>query len=478
MSRKTLGGFAASSTFSHGGPSRPDVSMIVPCYNAAATLADTLTSVQAQTHESWEAICIDDGSTDQTPELLARMARSDLRICHFRVPNGGAPAARNRGLAVARAQHVIFLDSDDILRPQAVEVLLRMRDHVGDRAIIAGGVELLDRAGRSLALFRFPNVSEFTVDGILRDSGLWVTMLVPKAVLGDRPFDETLPPCEDTDLWLRLAHEGVGFAKVPRVVFGYRLHAASVSHNTDRRFASGRRVFERWLPHAREPRPLRDLIHRHACMCGAVALACGAPHTLRRYWSELPPLNPTEVFPVAVAYAIQWAYLFVYGAARQTWSEHADDWLPGIERWLRDGPLAPYAEAVLGKLRQIAPEPQDGTEVVHQLLADRPDVRRIVVYGVGTNGLRLLELLRNDVRLRSCGLWLADDQASELTFELLGLPRDDPRRWTTWPAGTLVLVTPNESGAMRTTLRRAGGRAGVDFVALAEAAVPATAGAV
>ena len=89
------------------------VSIIIPAYNAAKTIADTLNSVLAQTYPEWEAIVVDDGSTDATGEIVRRFLRRDARFRIVAKCNGGEAAARNSGIAEARYDWLLFLDADD-----------------------------------------------------------------------------------------------------------------------------------------------------------------------------------------------------------------------------------------------------------------------------------------------------------------------------------------------------------------------------
>ncbi|HEX2100455.1 MAG TPA: glycosyltransferase family A protein, partial [Candidatus Synoicihabitans sp.] len=99
------------------------VSVIIPAHNAAATLPDTLESLLAQTSPQWEAIIIENGSTDHTASIAARYAERDTRIRLHRLPEAGVSAARNVGLADAQYERVLFLDADDTLLPQHLEIL-------------------------------------------------------------------------------------------------------------------------------------------------------------------------------------------------------------------------------------------------------------------------------------------------------------------------------------------------------------------
>lgn len=94
----------------------PDISIIIPIYNAVKYLKTCLGCVTTQTYRNIEIICVDDGSTDETPTLLDEHARNDSRIRVIRKTNGGVASARNAGLDAARAEHILFLDQDDTVR--------------------------------------------------------------------------------------------------------------------------------------------------------------------------------------------------------------------------------------------------------------------------------------------------------------------------------------------------------------------------
>ncbi len=91
----------------------PGISVIIPVYNMADYLPDAVESLRAQSMTDWEAICMDDGSTDGSPGLLDKYAREDPRFRVFHQENRGAAAARNRGMDLARGRFLFFLDPDD-----------------------------------------------------------------------------------------------------------------------------------------------------------------------------------------------------------------------------------------------------------------------------------------------------------------------------------------------------------------------------
>ena len=104
---------------------QPLVSIIIPVYNLEGYLGACLRSVMAQTYTNWEAVCIDDGSTDGSFAVLCDWQAKDVRIRALHYENGGVSAARNRGMEEAKCDYFFFLDGDDVLHPQAVELLVQ-----------------------------------------------------------------------------------------------------------------------------------------------------------------------------------------------------------------------------------------------------------------------------------------------------------------------------------------------------------------
>jgi hypothetical protein len=127
--------------------SLPSVSVVIPCYNAESHVRDAVASVQAQTHPPIEIICVNDGSTDRTLEVLRRLSLRDARIHVIDGPNEGAAVARNRGIVQARGTYLQFLDADDVLRPQKLGHQLRLaarRDAAPDLIFAAFDLAPLD----------------------------------------------------------------------------------------------------------------------------------------------------------------------------------------------------------------------------------------------------------------------------------------------------------------------------------------------
>ena len=122
----------------------PTVSVCIPTYNRREYLAETLESVYAQTYKDYEVIVGDDGSTDGTDEMLSQ-GGYDLR--YYRLDHQGQPAARNRLIELATGRFITFLDSDDVLYPDAVERLMAVIDSHGPDVFAYGSHVGIDEHG-------------------------------------------------------------------------------------------------------------------------------------------------------------------------------------------------------------------------------------------------------------------------------------------------------------------------------------------
>ena len=182
----------------------PLVSVIIPTYNRRAMVQEAVDSVLAQTCSDFELIVVDDGSEDGTAESLARYG-SAMRI--YSQPRGGVAAARNRGAERAAGLYLAFLDSDDLWLPRKLEVQIAfMRERPWVQ--ICQTEEIWIRRGARVN----PKKKHRKPSGDIFRASLELCLVSPSAVMMRRElfdavggFDETLPACEDYDLWLRVA---------------------------------------------------------------------------------------------------------------------------------------------------------------------------------------------------------------------------------------------------------------------------------
>jgi glycosyltransferase involved in cell wall biosynthesis len=217
----------------------PLVTVVVPAFDAEATLAETLRAVAAQTYRRIEILIVDDGSTDATPEIAADFCTSDARARLIRKDNGGVASARNRGIAEAGGEWVAPVDADDLWHPTKIErqiaaalsapeapgfVYCWFRVIDGAGRIIGAG-EPWTVQGRVLGRLAYRNV-------VGNGSAL---LLSKRATLEAGGYDDSLRArdaegCEDVALQLEIArHHPV--AVVPEYLVGYRFQPGSMSRN-------------------------------------------------------------------------------------------------------------------------------------------------------------------------------------------------------------------------------------------------------
>lgn len=222
------------------------VSIVIPARNAEATLRETLASLRAQTAGDWEAVLVDDGSTDGTRALADTIAREERRLRVIGTEAAGVGAARNLGLAQARHDRVLFLDADDLLRPSALELLGAELDLDPELVGAYCGWARLTPDGREAGRLEAPRLAdpfaELASQCLFPIHACLVRTELVRAVGG---FDPQLVTCEDWDLWLRLARLGRPFAAVAEVLALYRMRERSASVDGRRMLEDGLEVLAR-----------------------------------------------------------------------------------------------------------------------------------------------------------------------------------------------------------------------------------------
>lgn len=212
--------------------SNPAVSVIIPAYNVAPYIGETLDSLLVQTHADWEAVVVNDGSTDGLDDVLARYA-DEPRIRVVDQANTGLAGARNRGIAEARADVIALLDGDDRYRPAYLETMLAALaadpglGFVFCDAIMFGTPT---REGRRFSEFEPQDGPVTLTRVILRQINIFGSTTIRRAALDEvGGFDPRLRACEDLDLWLRILAAGYGAARVDAALVEYRRRTDSLS---------------------------------------------------------------------------------------------------------------------------------------------------------------------------------------------------------------------------------------------------------
>ena len=222
------------------------VSVVIPAFNAEATIDETLRSVRSQSHDQLEIIVVDDGSTDDTLAIAERHADRDTRITIIRQDNAGVAAARNAGWQAARAEFIAFIDADDLWAPGKVERQLRAMIDGGERTgLVYSWYAWIDAKSRvslkSDPVFHAGEVLDYLLEGNFIGNGS-AAMVRREALIAARGFESGLRAsgaqgCEDLLFYCRVA-ETYRFAVVPEYEIGYRYLPNNMSSDMTRMFRS------------------------------------------------------------------------------------------------------------------------------------------------------------------------------------------------------------------------------------------------
>lgn len=205
------------------------VSVIVPLFNKAATVRRTLRSIGAQTYTHWEAIVVDDGSTDDGPSIVEGMGDSRFRL--IRQTNAGPGAARNRGLRESHGEYVAFLDADDEWKPEYLAKAVGILDDPSSPAAVTSGwwEEPLHRKGPAFADRLQPGLYRVTPEWDAQQLVERLIVFSPCSTVGRREVVEAYggfydqAGCrygEDAHLWLKvLLNEPCYLSLEPLAVF-------------------------------------------------------------------------------------------------------------------------------------------------------------------------------------------------------------------------------------------------------------------
>jgi peptidoglycan/xylan/chitin deacetylase (PgdA/CDA1 family)/GT2 family glycosyltransferase/2-polyprenyl-3-methyl-5-hydroxy-6-metoxy-1,4-benzoquinol methylase len=225
----------------------PLISIVIPARNAAATLAETLDSVLAQSIGDWEAIIVDDGSTDATAAITASYAARDPRFSGVTGPGKGVGNARNLGIAAARGKYLHFLDADDWNDPSFYEKLLNaLAAHPGATIAYCGYCRIMPGGGVTEP-YRMPDMADGPFEDFARGCPVAIHAVLVERELIVRlgGFDTSLGNCEDWDLWQRVARFPGKWILVDEGLAYYRTDGTSLSRNVEWLLAHSRIILKR-----------------------------------------------------------------------------------------------------------------------------------------------------------------------------------------------------------------------------------------
>jgi len=222
----------------------------MPVYNGQAYLEQALNSMLAQSFQDWELVVIDDGSTDSTPNILARYTDSRIKVIHQ--DNSGEASARNMGLDHAKGDYIAFLDADDYYFPNALKDLSSFLECRSEYGVAYSNGEICDSNNQQIMTLSEIRPGFFTGDIldqlVLSSSVITVPVctMTRRSVIFEHSiqFDRNLVIGPDWDFWIQLAvHTGFGY--LDSMTCRYRIHNTNITRTVDLKKRRKDQVFGR-----------------------------------------------------------------------------------------------------------------------------------------------------------------------------------------------------------------------------------------
>lgn len=218
------------------------ISIIVPAYNAARYISETIESIRAQTYQEWELLIVDDGSTDNTKLIVNSYCEVDKRVKYIYQVNGRQGKARNNGLAHASGEYIAFIDADDLWLPEKLLLQVEQLEDLGVSMVFCNTYIFSEKFKPGAATNALLPKLGVTVGSFSGDKGLALFLLknrVPiltvlakrEAIIKAGGFTEnrSLQNAEDYHLWVKMLLQGYSLQGLDCTLAAYRKHTLSVS---------------------------------------------------------------------------------------------------------------------------------------------------------------------------------------------------------------------------------------------------------
>jgi len=224
----------------------PKISVIIPTYNRAKYIARAIDSVLCQTFRDKEIIVVDDGSTDETPSILASY-KDKIRVLNQ--INSGVSAARNRGIVKSKGQYLAFLDSDDVWTPDKLEVQAAVLDTNPDVGIVYGKLAIVDDQGNRKGTKPEEATGSNFVELLSIGGDLPTSSVMVRRECFERAgyFDETMDMMEDFEMWVRIARQYDLYEITDRILATYLEHDGQVTQSKVKVYRGRVKLFEKFL---------------------------------------------------------------------------------------------------------------------------------------------------------------------------------------------------------------------------------------
>lgn len=276
----------------------PLISVVIPTYNRADLLPRAIQSVLNQTFKDFELIVVDDGSTDNTEEIVAGFRRQIGNVFYVRQPNSGQCAdPKNHGIELSTGRYLAFLDSDDEWLPRKLEMQLQLLENKPALGFVGCNITVFDnKTGLTL---RTHDLDRYVRNDFVEEV-LKLNVLTPSAVMVRRAvidnvgvFDTELKVADDLDMWLRISDK-YAFGFVPEFLLRYCIHGGSMLGNL--RIKNETIEYERIFAKHRERMARYPSVYRSALRrLGSKYCAMGESPKGRAYYAQALRSDPRSL---------------------------------------------------------------------------------------------------------------------------------------------------------------------------------------
>ena len=212
------------------------VSIIIPAYNIELYIEATIDSALRQTHFNIELIVVDDGSTDNTANIVQAICNQDTRARLIKQKNTGVSAARNTGFSASKGKYIAFLDGDDILHPDNIKLLLQKITTDETLGLVHSDYQIIDNNSRKINEYHH-GLEGNVLDQLLLEGGGRINCisgsLIKREVIENiGGFDSEFSNGEDHEFGYRIANK-YKIGRVPEITWYYRIHSGNAHSNID-----------------------------------------------------------------------------------------------------------------------------------------------------------------------------------------------------------------------------------------------------
>lgn len=281
----------------------PTVSVIIPTYNRAHLIGRAIQSVLNQTYQDFELIIVDDGSTDNTEDIIKEFQKKDERIKRIRHDkNKGGSAARNTGIKAAKGDYIAFLDSDDEWLPQKInKQIVIFKERSSKIGAVYTGFLYLDKYGNRIKNAYIPRKKGYIYEDLLLKNcvGTCSTLLIRKECFKQVGlFDEKLPASQDWDMWIRISRY-YEYDFLENSFVKYRVHFNQISTNLNSKVRAEMLMQEKYIDQLKN----RKYVYSNSCFTiGILLLYLGRIKNGQKYL-----IKAIIIYPFCIKYYI---YLF------------------------------------------------------------------------------------------------------------------------------------------------------------------------